>query len=52
MPETTTVELNPIPIDKSMESEELVRVEHVRKFFPIQSGIAHAEHCSGHPRLI
>lgn len=38
MPETTTVELNPIPIDKSMESEELVRVEHVRKFFPIQSG--------------
>jgi peptide/nickel transport system ATP-binding protein len=38
MPESTMLELNPIPIDKSIETEELVRVEHVRKFFPIQSG--------------
>ncbi|MFZ2095905.1 MAG: ABC transporter ATP-binding protein [Anaerolineales bacterium] len=39
MPEPTSVALNPIPIDKSLETEELVRVEHLRKFFPIQSGL-------------
>jgi peptide/nickel transport system ATP-binding protein len=38
MPEATVLELNPIPVDKSIDTEELVRVEHVRKFFPIQSG--------------
>jgi peptide/nickel transport system ATP-binding protein len=38
MPEAPALELNPIPVDKSIDTEELVRVEHVRKFFPIQSG--------------
>ncbi len=38
MPESTTVSMNPIPMDKSTEAAELVRVEHIRKFFPIQSG--------------
>jgi peptide/nickel transport system ATP-binding protein len=39
MPESTTIDLSPIPIDKSIETEELVRVEHIRKFFPLQSGL-------------
>jgi peptide/nickel transport system ATP-binding protein len=39
MPESTTLELNPIPIDKSIEAEQLISVEHIRKFFPIQSGL-------------
>jgi peptide/nickel transport system ATP-binding protein len=38
MPEAPALELNPIPVDKSIDTEEVVRVEHVRKFFPIQSG--------------
>lgn len=38
MPEAPALDLNPIPVDKSIATEELVRVEHVRKFFPIQSG--------------
>jgi peptide/nickel transport system ATP-binding protein len=38
MPEALALDLNPIPVDKSIDTEEVVRVEHVRKFFPIQSG--------------
>jgi peptide/nickel transport system ATP-binding protein len=38
MPEAPALDLNPIPVDKSIDTEEVVRVEHVRKFFPIQSG--------------
>ena len=39
MPEATSAGQNLTPIDRSIETEELVRVEHVRKYFPIQSGL-------------
>lgn len=39
MPESTSVETNVIPVEKSPNTEDLVRVEHVSKFFPVQSGL-------------
>lgn len=39
MLETTSVGMNAIPGDKSTNSEDLVQIEHVRKFFPVQSGL-------------
>jgi peptide/nickel transport system ATP-binding protein len=39
MLEPTSMSANAISKDKSTNSKELVRVEHVSKFFPIQSGL-------------
>src|SRR5512136_64445 len=39
MPESTTKSVNAISADKPANAEELVHVEHVCKFFPIQSGM-------------
>jgi peptide/nickel transport system ATP-binding protein len=39
MLESTSMSVNAISKDESTNSKELVRVEHVSKFFPIQSGL-------------
>jgi peptide/nickel transport system ATP-binding protein len=39
MPETTAVEVKDRTHNRLQNSTELVRLEHVRKFFPIQSGL-------------
>ncbi len=39
MPEMTSVDINAIPEAKTIHSEELVRLDHVRKYFPVQSGL-------------
>jgi peptide/nickel transport system ATP-binding protein len=39
MLEPTPVSVNAIPAEKPTHSEDLVRVEHVCKYFPIQSGL-------------
>ena len=39
MLEPTSMSVNAVSKDKSTNSKELVRVEHVSKFFPIQSGL-------------
>ena len=48
MPESTATGLTVDPGGKTASSEALVRVEHVRKFFPIQSGIFAALLTRGH----
>jgi peptide/nickel transport system ATP-binding protein len=39
MLESTSIGINAIPGDKSTHPEELVQVEHVRKHFPLQTGL-------------
>ena len=39
MLESTPMSINAIPGDKTTSAEELVQVEHLRKYFPIQSGL-------------
>jgi len=48
MLESTSTSMNIIPKDKPANSEELVRAEHVSKFFPIQSGLFAALLNRGH----
>jgi len=48
MPESTAAGLTVDPGEKTASSEDLVQVEHVRKFFPIQSGIFAALLTRGH----
>src|SRR5512136_896670 len=48
MPESTAVGQTTTAGNKPANSEELVQVEHVRKFFPIQSGLFAALLTRGH----
>ncbi len=48
MPETSSVGINAIPIAKAIRTEELVRLEQVRKYFPVQSGLFAALLTRGH----
>ncbi len=39
MPDSTSTEVKAIPVNESTNSKELIRLEHVCKFFPVQSGL-------------
>ena len=48
MPENTSAGINTIPVAKTIQTEELVRLEHVCKYFPVQSGLFAALLTRGH----
>src|SRR4030042_1198309 len=48
MPESTPMSVNAISGDKVANPDELVRVEHVSKYFPIQSGLFASLLARGH----
>jgi peptide/nickel transport system ATP-binding protein len=48
MPEANSVGINSIPVPETIHTEELVRLEHVCKYFPVQSGLFAALLTRGH----